>query len=149
MGPVNQGKNQTNSEVKEEAREEPASPPKENLVEKPEKFKPVKKPQASEFAESIKDYLAAKDIEILEEMSAKKKEFIAKIRTDTLFGKQEYYLTAKDKKKVSQDDLIIAIQNAQAERMPAIFLAPGQLDKAALSYLDNWKNVVKFEKIRI
>ena len=82
-------------------------------------------------------------------MSAKKKEFIAKIRTDTLFGKQEYYLTAKDKKKVSQDDLIIAIQNAQAERMPAIFLAPGQLDKAALSYLDNWKNVVKFEKIRI
>ncbi len=102
-----------------------------------------------EFPNSIKDYLLAKDIEVLEDLLNKKKEFISKIRIDTLFGKQEYYLTAKEKKKVSEQDLAIAVQKAQAEKMPALFIAPGDLDKNAKEYIKHWRNLIKFEKITI
>jgi len=123
-----------------------------NETETEEKEKqPIIKPKQnpSNFAEQIKEYLSAKDIEVLEELSIKKKEFIAKIRTDTLFGKQEYFLTAKDKKKVTQDDLTIATQKAHSERMPALFIAPGTLDKNASSYLEDWKNIIRYEKIKL
>ncbi len=113
------------------------------------KPKPIKKLQTSEFAESIKDYLAAKEIEILQELSIKKKEFTGKVRIDTLFGKQGFYLIAKDKKKVNQDDLTIAIQTAQTEKMPALFISPGSLDKNASTYLEEYKNLIKFDKVKI
>lgn len=122
----------------------------EQITKQPKlKIPKQKNPVYSEFAESVKDYLAAKDIEILNELSVKKKEFTAKVRIDTLFGKQEYLLTAKDKKKISQNDLTIAIQESQAEKMPSILISPGEIDKKSLAYLEEWRNVIKFDKIKI
>ncbi|OIO80882.1 hypothetical protein AUJ84_02285 [Candidatus Pacearchaeota archaeon CG1_02_32_132] len=122
----------------------------EKIIEKPIKIKSKKeKIISSEFAESVKDYLATKDVEILEEVMVKKKEFVAKVRTDESFGKQEFYLIAKDKKKINQDDLTLAIQHAQSQRMPALFLSPGSLDANASSYIQEWKNVIKFNKVKI
>jgi hypothetical protein len=108
-----------------------------------------KKSQVSEFAEKIKDYLAAKDIEILLSILEKKKEFMAKIRADTLFGKQEYYLIAKDKKKITETDITLALQKAQVEKMPALIICPGEIDKKAHPHLKEWKNMIKFEKIKL
>lgn len=146
---VNEEK-EANQEIKRESDDEKV-PTVESIIDEEKKDikQAVKKIQTSDFAESIKDYLAAKDIEVLEELSAKKREFIAKIRTDIIFGKQEYLLTAKEKKKVSQDDLAIATQKAQAEKMPALFISPGELDKTAYSYLETWRNMIKFEKVKI
>jgi len=38
-------------------------------------------------------------------------------------------------------------QKAQSEKMPALIIAPGELDKKALLHLQTWKNLIKFEKI--
>lgn len=119
----------------------------ENSIEKPKKPK-QKEPKNFEFVEEVKDYLVGKDIEILEEVSAKKKEFISKVRVDIMFGKQEYYLIAKDKKKVSSDDLTVALQKAQGEKMPALFISPGELDKRAAEHIKEWRNMIKFERIK-
>ena len=107
----------------------------------------IKEP--SKFANYIKDYLLTKDIEILETLSEKKKEFISKVRRDEKFGKQEYFLIAKDKKKINSNDLTIVLQTAQREKMPAFFISPGELDKKAQSYLQEWRNLIKFEKISV
>jgi hypothetical protein len=112
------------------------------------KAKSTKK-TTSQFAEKIKDYLTAKDIEILSSILEKKKEFMAKIRTDTMFGKQEYYLIAKDKKKINETDITLALQKAQSEKMLALILSPGEIDKKAHPHLKEWKNLVKFEKIKL
>lgn len=103
----------------------------------------------SKFLNSLKEYIAARDIEILEVIEEKKKEFHAKIRIDTLFGKQEFYLIAKEKKKISETDLVFVMQKAQNERMSAIIMASGDLDKKANDYIKGWKNIIKFEKIKI
>ncbi len=110
--------------------------------------KPKKKiTREYEFTKKIKEYLAAKDIEILEVLAEKKKEFSAKIRTDISFGKQSYYLTAKEKKNITENDLAIALQKSQAEKMPALILSTGELNKKAQLYRREWYNLLKFEKL--
>ena len=109
----------------------------------------TKKKTSSEFAEKIKDYLSSKDIEILSLILEKKKEFVAKIRADTLFGKQEYYLIAKDKKKINETDITLALQKAQTEKMIALILSPGEIDKKASPHAKEWRNLIKFEKVSL
>lgn len=133
---------------KKEVKEEINSKTKEGevLIQKPKISKPK---QPSEFANNIKSYLAAKDIEILQEISSKKREFISKVRTDTHFGKQEYFLIAKDKKKITTNDLTIALQHAQTNKMPSLFLSSGEPDKKAQEHLKEWRNLIKFEQIKL
>jgi len=100
-----------------------------------------------EFGRNVKDYLSGKDIEVLEVLADKKREFIAKVRIDGLFGKQSYYLVSKDKKIVSDNDLVVALQRAQNEKMPALVMCSGELSKKAKEYLGGWGNLVKFEKL--
>ncbi|MBX4212025.1 hypothetical protein KW787_01035 [Candidatus Pacearchaeota archaeon] len=119
--------------------------------EEKEVSKPIKKKKKEEYAfpERVKAYLASKDIEVLEILLEKKKDFMAKIRADTLFGKQEYMLTAKDKKKLNETDLTLAYQKAHGEKMPALILSPGEIDKKALEHAKTWRNLIKFEKAKI
>jgi hypothetical protein len=134
---------QVEKEVKkiEEAKEEPLT-----AIEKPKK---TKKTPESKFVANLKEYLSAKEIEILETFEEKKKEFYAKIRVDSIFGKQEYYLVSKDKKKLSETDLVFALQKAQEMKMPALLMAPGELDKKAHEYHKSWKNLIKLEKVKL
>lgn len=108
-----------------------------------------KKPESSEFLEQLKDYLLSKEVEILESILEKKKEFLAKVRIDSLFGKQEFYLIAKDKKKITETDLALALQKAQAEKMPALVVSTGEIDKKACQYAKDWRNLIKFDKINL
>jgi hypothetical protein len=115
-----------------------------------EKAKRKAKPKADpKFPKAVKEYLTSKNIEILSIIEEKSKEFTAKVRTDNLFGKQEYYLIAKDKKKISDVDLTLAHHQAQQEKMIALILAPGELDKKAQEYHQHWKNLIKFEKAKL
>ena len=116
-------------------------------IEKPKKEK-VKKNQESKFLDYLKDYLKAKDIEVLEIIEEKTKEFTAKIRTNDIFGKQEYFLIAKEKKKVKEEDLTLVLHKANQNKMLALFMAPGELDKKALDFIKEYKNLVKFEKLK-
>ncbi len=134
-------------EIKEDKKEEKTRETFEEHIKKEKPLKKVKIEEPGEFVNSIKGYLKSKDIEVIEEVMSKKKEYAAKVRADTLFGKQEFYLTSKDKKKISQTDLTMAIQKAQTEKMPALFLSQGELDKKALEYLNEWKNVLKIGKL--
>ncbi len=110
--------------------------------------KAQKSKKESQFALKLKDYLLGKEIELLQELLVKPREFAGKVRIDTPFGKQEFYLIAKDKKKITEDELIIAVQRAQAEKMPALIMAPGEPDKLAAQYLKEWRNLIKFEKVK-
>ncbi len=115
--------------------------------EKPKKEK-VKKKQESKFLDDLKEYLKAKDIEVLEQIEEKSKELTAKIRINDLFGKQEYFLIAKERKKVKEEDLTLVLHKANQNKMLALFMAPGDLDKKAQDFIKEYKNLVKFEKLK-
>ncbi|MEK6846680.1 MAG: hypothetical protein AABY16_00780 [Nanoarchaeota archaeon] len=123
----------------------------QTLTEAKEKKKKAQKKEKlidTKFKDNIVDYIKSKDIEILQEISVDKKEFISKIRIDMPLGKQEFYLISKDKKTISTEEIALALQKAQQERMPALFLSPGKLNKSAREYLKEWKNLIKFEQVK-
>ncbi|MDP1695408.1 MAG: hypothetical protein Q8L29_00670 [archaeon] len=108
--------------------------------------KPAKIEGESQFQRQIKEYLTAKNIEILEFISDKKKELIAKVCANTIFGKQEFYLAAKDKKKITETDLNNILQKSDSLNMPAVIISSGEMDKKAKEYHKIWKNMLKFER---
>ena len=138
---------QTQVQQKEQSipKTEPPSQPQE-LIKPKRKTKTKADPK---FPKEIKEYLLSRNIEVLSIIEEKAKEFTARVRAETLFGKQEYYLIAKDKKKISDVDITLAHHQAQQEKMIALILAPGELDKKAQEHYSHWKNLVKFEKIHI
>ena len=85
---------------------------------------------------------------MLQVILEKNKEFIAKVRVDILFGKQEFLLIAKDKKKIEDNDLIVALHRAGNLKMPSLFISNGSLDKNAEVYLKEWNGLLKFEKVK-
>ncbi|MGV8142365.1 MAG: hypothetical protein ACP5NS_01870 [Candidatus Pacearchaeota archaeon] len=116
--------------------------PKEKIVKKQ-----ITKEISSHFLTNIKAILEEKKFEVLTELLVKKKEYSAKIRAETHLGKQEFYLVAKEKKKITADDLSLALQKAQAEKMPALIFSTGEIDKKAKEYYTEWRNLIKHEKI--
>ena len=101
----------------------------------------------SEFLDNIKKLLTKKEYEITKEILAKKKEFTGKVKMQTPLGIQEFYLVAKDKKKIVLEDIVNTLQKAQAEKMPALILSPGEIDKKAQDYYKEWSNLIKHQKV--
>src|SRR3989338_1655583 len=113
-------------EKKQEIEQSAISQEHAEKIEKPQrKRQKPRQIEQSNFTLKIKEHLSSKQIEIFDIIIEKKKEFIAKIRIGSMFGKQEYYLTAKDKKRISETDLTIAHQKAQSEKMIALLMSPG------------------------
>lgn len=119
----------------------------EEKQEVKEKVKKEKKMLENEFGKKVKLHIGNKEIELLEVYLDRKKEFAARARIDILFGKQEFYIWAKDKKIVNDSDLAGALQKAQAVKLPALFMSSGELHKKAKEYLIEWGNLVRFEKL--
>ncbi len=109
----------------------------------------IQKEISSPFIDSIREIISVKNLEVLSEILIKKKEYSAKVRTDTHLGKQEFYLIAKDKKKISTEDLVFLLQKSQAEKMPGIILSNGEIDKKAIDYYKEWRNLIRHEKIKL
>src|SRR3989344_3302464 len=117
---------------------------KEEIFKEPLKKEKKKKPSTSDsdFIEKMKNYLLSKEIEIINLFSDKRKDFSAKVRIDTLLGKQEFLLMVKDKKKINEEDISLAVHKAQSEKLPGIIMSSGEIDKKAIEYYNSWKNLL-------
>ncbi len=99
------------------------------------------------FALSLIQFLEKSSINLLEENSFSKKDYEAFVEVDTPLGRMKFLAVARDKKLVADTDLIQALQKAQTLRLPALFLAPGKLNKKAQDYLERWHAFLKFKKM--
>jgi hypothetical protein len=102
-----------------------------------------------QISNAAKYYIEKKGLVLISVISEKRKEFYARVHSASMFGPQHYLLVAKDKKKFTQADISSVIETAQKERMPAIFLCQGSPDKKAQAMLNEWSNLIKFEKIEL
>lgn len=103
--------------------------------------------EESDFAKKVKKHILGKNFEFVKILSEKKRELVAVVSVETFFGKQDFLLVAKDKKTVSDNDLALAHQSAQNEKMPCLFVSPGELNNRAKEHLKAWRNLIKLEKI--
>jgi hypothetical protein len=102
----------------------------------------------NEFVINVKDYLRAKEMEILEVYAERKREFEARVRIDTMLGKQEFYLVAKDKKSVGENDFAMAWQKGQEKKVLGMVMCTGVLNKKGKEHYEQWNNLVKWERLR-
>lgn len=128
--------------IKEEGKKET-----EVKAEVPKIKEAKQKEVSSAFLDKIRKTLSEKEYEIIKEILVKKKEFTAKIKINSHFGHQELYLVAKDKKKITLDDIVPALQKAQSEKMPALIISPGEIDKKAIEYYKEWSNLIKHQRL--
>jgi len=123
------------------------------IKEKKEEEKIVKSPKVPETQvklkenislEFIKEYFIKKNIKVLEEKMIKKnKEMDYRIDIPSEVGNIKFFVKFKDKKNISDSDLILA--RSQSMRLPVLFLSKGKLSKKAKDYIE--KNYMLFENV--
>ncbi|MBS3089975.1 hypothetical protein J4461_03820 [Candidatus Pacearchaeota archaeon] len=101
----------------------------------------------SPFLTQLKEILIKKNIEMIELLSDNKKDIRAKVSLNTPLGMQSYFLVAKNKKRLKADELIEALKEAHSQKMPALVMAPGDIEKKARDILSEWSHLLKFEKL--
>ena len=135
-------------------------PPKLQLIKKPEVQKnenqttitetkqtqPVKK--EDQFSLDVERFFLSRGIKILEkEIVRKNSESNFIIKIDSQLGPMEVFVCAKNKKKINDQDLMIAHQKGQGKRMSTLFLSKGEQTKKAKEYLEkNLKGYMIYRK---
>ncbi|MBI2671409.1 hypothetical protein HYX16_00580 [Candidatus Woesearchaeota archaeon] len=135
--------------LKEEIKNEPIIKPEVNIktqkaiLEKPVKEKQNKligkkiKEDTSKFFEDVKKYLEKNKVKVLDYniiTKGKDIEFISKI--DSSFGELNYLIKAKNKKTISEKDVVYSHNDGNLRKMPVILLSNGKLSKKAEKYIN-------------
>ncbi|MGK0232403.1 MAG: hypothetical protein ACI9P9_000489, partial [Patescibacteria group bacterium] len=85
----------------------------------------IQEEQGSSFANEVKQHLNKVGVKISEEIEDSRNEFISKIDIYSDLGKIPFLLIAKNKKTISEADLMLAHQKAAEEKMPLLLLHKG------------------------
>ena len=117
------------------------------LAIKPEPPKPEKIKPKSEFVNQVLEFLENNKFRLVTEKDYKAKEYNCIVEIDTDLGPIHFLTLAKDKKSVSDIDLEVLLRQAQSIPLPALFLAPGELNKKAKEYQEKYFSIIKFKKI--
>lgn len=146
-------------EVVETAKEELIER-KEELIEKsleaqkiPQAPKPVKPKRFVEvpkidFIKKVNNYFKRKNIEVLgQEIVRKNADLDFIIMLPTAVGPVKYYCKAKSKKRPGDADLASALVQGQQEKLPVLFLTPGDLTKRAKEMLNKEFKSITIKKI--
>ncbi len=144
-------------EKKPEIKPEPKIPEKTSKKEQPSEFqnpfitqKPLKikkQKEKSEFVTSVMDFLSKNNLEIINEISYKAKEYDCKIQMNSQLGPLTFLTQAKDKKTISETDLKKLLSNAQSIPIPALVLYTGNISKKAQEYQEKYSSILKLKKI--
>jgi hypothetical protein len=138
-------------EVKEERVEEkPKKEVKELVKEKPNvekpKIKKTNKKSDPEILNKIQNYFNQNNIKInQEEVIKRNKEFNYSLEVDSVVGKVTFFCKIKIKKRVSDGDLSLAMNEAKGKQ--SLFLSEGDLTKKATEFLEKEKGHILFKKL--
>ena len=115
--------------------------------EKPkrEKYR-IKKTDIIEILRKIQKYFNTNEIEVINENIIKKnKELNYNIKIDSAIGKVTFFCKVKIKKRISDGDLSLAINEAKGKQI--LFLSNGELTKIAKEFLEKEKENIIFKKL--
>lgn len=118
--------------------------PEQLSIQKPGKKREMKE---SAFLKKVQEHFTQKEAQLDNIQSPRAKEYHATLTISTPLGQQRYLAIIKEKKKLTEEDVALALHKAQTEKMPALLISPGTPDKTAQLTLDMWKDLIRVEKI--
>jgi hypothetical protein len=105
------------------------------LVEQPKQE--VEKGPEREFFDEILDYFSSSEMYVISQNIVRKgREFNFVIDVPSNLGKLRYFVKFKNKKSVTDKDLLSALDEAGKRNLPVLFLTNGELNKKAQKYVD-------------
>ena len=124
--------------VKEETKQE-------EIKEQKKRVKRISKKDLG-FEDRVLDFFSKNGIEIVEEkMIKKEKEMNYTAKISSGIGKLDYFVKVKNKSKISESDLSLALN--EAGNLPCLFVSNGALSKSAEDNLNTILKGVVFKKI--
>jgi len=109
--------------------------------------KSKKEKDKSEFVSKVYEFFENNSLKLVKEISAKKKEFTGIINVENNGKFDSYLCIAKEKKSVSDKDLMKQLQVGQKENLPVLFISNGDASKKAVEWLDYLGNVIIYRKL--
>ncbi|MCD4759938.1 hypothetical protein K8R33_03550 [archaeon] len=137
-------------DFKSEAKEEPKKVEKpierQEILEKPVKEE-IK--QDNDVFDLILDYFKENEMYVISQNIARKgREFNFVIDVPSNLGQLRYFVKFKNKKNITDSDLLSALDEAGKSNLPVLFLGNGELNKKAQKYLDeNVSGQMIFRKV--
>lgn len=135
----------------EEGKEEKveAEPSKEAGEGQKEKEEKKEESEELSFEEKITNFLKNKGAEIVEkDVIRKRYEINLVIKAQSLFGKRKFFIKARSKKRINEQELSLAYLEGNERKMPTIFLTDGNLTNKAKEYAnEELGSVFKIVKI--
>jgi hypothetical protein len=101
----------------------------------------------SSFLDEIRLFLNKKEIILKEVLDDSKYEINALIIINSILGDLNYRLIAKNKKSVSDSDLLTAFQKSSNEKYPLYLLINGKLTKKAKEVFEEYKNLILIDNL--
>jgi hypothetical protein len=101
--------------------------------------------QSSPFAESVQAALEKMGCTIHALVKADKKEATFKVAMQGPHSIQSYLVIAKDKKKLKEEELQEALQEAHTQRLLCLVMARGDLDKKTAQFAASWGNFLVYK----
>lgn len=101
----------------------------------------------SDFSDEVKLFLDKKEIILKEILDESKYEINALIYINSSLGQLCYRLIAKNKKSISDSDLLTAFQKANNEKYPLYLVINGKLTKKAKDVFEEYKNLIFIDEI--
>ena len=99
------------------------------------------------FLDQAMDWLRMEGTEIIEELSSKKNEMELIVNVYTDFGKVNFYMKIKNKKSITEADLMAIYAGAMENKCPAVLVTNGNLAKSAEAFLDEKGWIIKVKKL--
>ena len=133
--------------------QETLKPAKELLVKEGkqavQKEKQQKQQKPAAVNEDVLSYFRKNNIAIIStEQIKRNKETAFIVYLSSQIGNLQYFAYFKDKKKINDEDLILAYHKGQQHKMPVLFLTTGSLSKSAEEYIKkNINGMLAFKKI--
>lgn len=95
------------------------------------------------------NYINKNNVSVInEEIIKKNKEIDMIVKVPSGLGKLDFYLAARNKKKISDGDLSLVYNKGQGKKLPVLFLSNGELSKKAEEYINKeLKGYLIFKKI--
>ena len=99
------------------------------------------------FIDKAMDWLKMEGYEIVEEINAKKTEMELLVKVYTDFGKVNFYMKIKQKKTITEADLMAVYAGAMEQKCPAVLITNGKLSKSADNFLEEKGWIVKVKQL--
>ena len=108
--------------------------------------KPKKRKKKEELDSKVQEYLQANHLSLIEEI--KEKDIFGVVESITQLGKIKFLVIVKNKKKINDADLSLALHKGQKNKTPVLFLTPGTLTKKARKYAEENQGLLIIKNIK-